>query len=269
MNAAAPALTLDKPLQPARWLWLAAALAALVLHLGCLWFVLTDIDDESDLAFGAPALAIDVDLVAPNRQPTDLPAGPDSEASVATPPTVQQQEVLKQSDLPKDTPNETDDPARRVALDNAEKPVEDDPNVKPVQTVPSVESVAAEATATPSSENIPEGKRSTAPVLGIGESIRKVRETWEKVLAVHFNKHKRYPENRAAQRILVEVTFEIDRLGRLLSSRVSKTSGDAAFDEAALAMLKRADPLPPPPPEVADNGLSFTRGVDFKGRNRE
>jgi TonB family protein len=241
-----------------------AAAMALALHLGCLLLIWADTEDDSDLAFGAPALAIDVELAATSKQPTDLPAGPDSEATMASPQMTQQQEVLKQSDLPKDTPTETDDPSRLIALDNAKKPVDDDPNVKPVQTAPSTESIASEATATPSSENIPEGQRSTAPVLGIGESIRKARETWEKALAVHFNKHKRYPQDRAAQKILVEVTFEIDRLGRLLSSRVSKSSGDTAFDEAALAMLKRADPMPAPPPAVAENGLSFTMGVDFK-----
>jgi periplasmic protein TonB len=264
LSATTAASALDEPPQASRRLWLIAAVAALVLHLGCLLFVWAETEDDSDLAFGAPALAIDVDLAAPNRQPTDLPAGPDSDASTASTQMVQQQEVLKQSDLPKDAPIESYDPARLVALDNAKKPVDDDPNVKPIQTAPSTESVASETTAAPSSENIPEGKRSTAPVLGIGESTRKVRETWEKALAAHFNKHKRYPQDRAAQKILVEVTFEIDRIGRLLSFRVSKSSGDAVFDEAALAMLKRADPMPGPPPAVADNGLSFTMGVDFK-----
>ena len=268
MNAAAPALTLDEPLQPARWLWLAAALAALVLHLGCLWFVLTDIDDESDLAFGAPALAIDVDLVAPNRQPSDLPAGPDSEASVATPPTVQQQEVLKQSDLPKDTPSETDDPARLVALDNAKKPVEDDPNVKPVQTVPSVESVAAEATATPSTEAIPEGKRSVAPALGTGESARRMRVTWQKELMAHLDKYKRYPADRSQKSAEIVVSFTLDRMGHVLSTSIVKGSGDPAFDEAAQAMLRRSDPVPPPPPLVADEGLNFTLPVIFRVKGR-
>jgi hypothetical protein len=41
-----------------------------------------------------------------------------------------------------------------------------------VQTSASTESVAAEATATPSSEAIPEGQRSVAPVIGTGEAPR-------------------------------------------------------------------------------------------------
>jgi len=250
--------------QPSRRLWLLAAVAALVLHLGCLLIVFADLEEESDVAFGAPALAIDVDLAAPNQQPTDLPAGPDSDATAASPQMVQQQEVLKQSDLPKDAPRETDDPSRLVAFDNSRRPVDDDPNVKPVQTVPSAESVATEATATPSSENVPVDKRSMAPALGIGDSLRKERMNWQKELSLQFKKHLRYPPTRTARRMEVLVTFEIDRLGRLLSSQVAKSSGDASFDGAALAMLKRAAPLPPPPPAVADEGLSFTIPVEFK-----
>jgi protein TonB len=45
---------------------------------------------------------------------------------------------------------------------------------------------------------------------------------------------------------------------------VIKGSGDAAFDNAALAMLKRSDPLPQPPPLVADEGLTFTLPVIFR-----
>ena len=269
MSAAAAVLALDEPPQASRRLWLVAAAAALVLHLGCLLFVWADTDDDSDLAFGAPALAIDVDLAAPNREPTNLPVGPDKEETAASPQMVQQQEVLKQSDLPKDTPTETDDPSRLVALDNARKPVDDDPNVKPVQTAPSIESVAQTATATPTLQNVPESTRSTAPVLGIGESAQMARLTWQKTLAALFDKHKRYPDDRPAQNIDVAVRFQIDRLGHLLSSAISKSSGDAAFDEAALAMLKRVDPLPPPPPAVAEDsqGLDFVFVVNFHQRD--
>jgi protein TonB len=265
LSAAAATLAQEEPPQISRWLWLAAAAVALALHLSGLLFVLSDTDDDSDLAFGAPALAIDVDLAAPSRPPTNLPAGPDSEQSTASPQMVQEQEVLKQSDLPEDMPVESDDPARAVALDNARKPIDDDPNVKPVQTAPSTEAAATEASAMPSSENVPESQRATAAVLGIGESARMARVTWQKALAVLFDKNKRYPENRPHRSIDVKVRFQIDRLGHLLSSSISQSSGDSAFDEAALAMLKRADPFPPPPPAIADapQGLDFDFVVNF------
>ncbi len=264
MSTTGAALALDQPPQASRGLWLVAAAAAFLLHLGCVLFVVMDTEDDSDLAVGAPALAIDVDLAAPNQQATDLPAGPDAEATMASPQIAQQQEVLKQSDLPKDTPTETDDPDRLVALDNAKKLVDNDPDVKPVQTAPSAESAAQQATATPSLHDIPESVRSTAPVLGTGDSARKERVSWQRELGLAFSKNLRYPATRASQRMEVLVTFEIDRLGRLLSFSVVKSSGSTLFDEAALAMLKRADPLPPPPPAIADEGLTFTVPVEFK-----
>jgi hypothetical protein len=33
-------------------------------------------------------------------------------------------------------------------------------------------------------------------------------------------------------------------------------------------MLKRADPVPPPPPLVADEGLSFTLPVNFRVKGK-
>jgi TonB family protein len=54
----------------------------------------------------------------------------------------------------------------------------------------------------------------------------------------------------------------------VLSARVVQGSGDPAFDEAALAMMRRADPVPPPPPLIADAGLSFTMPVIFRVKAR-
>jgi TonB family protein len=47
-----------------------------------------------------------------------------------------------------------------------------------------------------------------------------------------------------------------------------KGSGDPVFDEAALAMLHRSDPVPAPPPLIADEGLSFTLPVVFRVKSK-
>jgi periplasmic protein TonB len=60
----------------------------------------------------------------------------------------------------------------------------------------------------------------------------------------------------------------LDRMGHVLSTSIVKGSGDPAFDEAALSMVKRSDPVPPPPPLVADEGLSFTLPVVFKVKGK-
>jgi TonB family protein len=95
-----------------------------------------------------------------------------------------------------------------------------------------------------------------------------VRLTWQKELAAHFDRHKRYPAERSSQAAEIVVSFALDRTGHILSSSVVKGSGDAAFDEAALAMLKRSDPVPAPPPLVADEGLTFTLPVILRVRGK-
>jgi protein TonB len=136
-----------------------------------------------------------------------------------------------------------------------------------VQTQASTESEAVEATATPSSENIPQAMRSVAPAQGTGESAQRVRATWQKELMAHLDKHKRYPASSQKGAEIV-VSFALDRKGHVLSTSIVKGSGDTALDEAALAMVRKSDPVPPPPPAVADEGLNFTLPVIFKIKGR-
>jgi protein TonB len=246
-------------------MWTVAALGAVAIHLGCvalaLAFVVADPDDE----LGAPAVEIGLELVAPHTDPTDLPPGPDVEASIAAPETVDQKEVAEQADLPRAVPLETDDPDRLVALVETVKP-KDEPNEPAVPAIPSIESVAVEATAPPTSEMVEESTRSITPVQGIGVSAQRVRATWQKELIAHFNRHKRYPANRAAQAAEILVSFELDEAGRVLSASIVRGSGDASFDDAAMAMIRRSDPVPRPPVVVVQDGLSFTLPVIFRAR---
>ena len=151
-----------------------------------------------------------------------------------------------------------------VTPNDVKKPVEDEAKVATVATEASQESVAAEATATPSSDNIPQAARSVAPALGTGDTARRVRATWQKELIAHLDKHKRYPADRALKSAEIVLGFALDRKGHVLSASIVKGSGDTAFDEAALAMIRRSDPVPQPPPVIADEGLNFTLPVIFR-----
>jgi protein TonB len=249
--------------------WLIAGLCALALHVGGAAFALAHLQtDVSDDDLGAPAIEIGLELASPRREATDLPPGPESDAAVASPALAEQKAEVKETDLPKDTPTETEDPDRVVTPNEAKKPVEEDAKIAAVQTQASQESIAAEATATPSSENIPEGPRSVAPAQGTGESAQRVRATWQRELMAHLDKHKRYPTAHALKSAEILVSFVLDRMGHVLSTSVVKGSGDPAFDEAAMAMLKRSDPVPQPPPLVADEGLNFTLPVIFRVKGK-
>jgi periplasmic protein TonB len=260
---------LDTGTRSSRPLWLIAGVVALALHAGGAALALSQLQTEDlDEALGAPAIEIGLEMMAPKVEPSELPPGPDSEASVASPALAEQKAEVKETDLPKDVPTETEDPDRVVTENDNKKPVEEETKVAAVQTNASQESVAAEATATPSSEAVQEGPRSVAPAQGLGETARRIRATWQKELIAHLDRHKRYPSERSQKAAEILVSFVLDRLGHVLSASIVKGSGDTAFDEAALAMLRRSDPVPPPPPLVADEGLNFTLPVLFRVKGK-
>jgi TonB family protein len=255
--------------KPSRRLWIFAALGAVALHVGGGALAVAHLRSvEPDDTFGTPAIEIGLEMTSPHLEATDLPPGPDVEASVASPALAEQKAEVKETELPKDVPTESDDPDRVVTPNVANKPKEDDSKIAEVQTSASIESIAAEATATPSSEAIPEGTRSVAPAQGTGASAKRLRVTWQKELIAHLDRHKRYPSDRSQKSVEIVVSFVLDRMGHVLSTSIVKGSGDAAFDNAALAMVRRSDPVPQPPPAVADEGLNFTLPVIFKVKAR-
>ena len=248
-------------------LWLAAGAVVLALHAGGVALAIgyAAADEADDL--GAAALEIGLEMTAPRREPTDLPPGPEADDAAAAPAVVQQKAVDDPTELPKAEPTETEDPDRIVSPEATRKPQEDETKVKAVEATPSLESVASEAAAAPSSETMKEAPRSAAPVLGTGESARRVRTTWQKQLLAHLDRHKRYPAGAVHPTGQVTVTFLLDRLGHVIQASVLTSSGDAALDLAALTMMRRSDPVPQPPPLVADEGLSFTIPVVFRSKS--
>lgn len=260
---------LDLEPKPSRKLWVLAGLAALALHIGGAALAIAHLrTDDPDDDLGAPAIEIGLEMMAPRQEATDLPPGPDTDASVASPALAEQQAVVKDTELPKAVPTETEDADRVVTTNDTKEPEKHEPEMAAVQTQASTESVAAEATATPSSEAIPEGPRSVAPAAGTGESARRMRATWTKQLIAHLDKHKRYPAQRQQKTAEIVISFVLDRTGRVLSTDIVKGSGDSAFDDAALAMIRRSDPVPQPPPLVADEGLNFTLPVIFRVKGK-
>jgi protein TonB len=260
---------LDEDAPPvSRSTWIAGALGALMLHAAaCLAAMHYAAHDSDDL--GAPGLVIDVDFVSPRRDPLNLPIGPDTRASVSAPAAAAEKPVVQQADLPKDIPRKTEDPYRTVAADEVKKPEDQDPRIPTIQAVPSQTAAVSEEKAVPTVANARESVKSITLSEGTGESVVRERVTWVKELAVHFDKFKRYPDDRSTQAAQVIVSFVLDRTGHIVSFHIVKGSGDGAFDDAALAMLQRADPVPAPPTLVADKGLTFTLPVMFHSRHHE
>jgi protein TonB len=249
-------------------IWVPAAIAALALHLGGVGLVYANLPADDDEDVGAPAFEVGLDLLSPRTEATDLPPGPESDASAASPAQVEQKEKVEETALPQEKPAEAEDPDRIVAETAPKKPSEEEQQVAAIETNASTESAATEATAPAPIEGAREAPVATAPVQGTGVSAQRVRVTWQKKLMAHLQRFKRYPSGGVPRSARIEVGFKLDRLGHVVSAEIRQGSGDPAFDQAALSMLHRADPVPPPPPLVADEGLSFTLPVVYRVKGK-
>ena len=104
--------------------WAVAVLGALALHAGGAAIALGMRPSDTDDDLGAPAMVIGIELTSPQRDPSNLPVGPDTDASAPAPEVVEQKQVEKQTDLPKAMPMETDDPERVVSPNDSQQPTQ-------------------------------------------------------------------------------------------------------------------------------------------------
>jgi protein TonB len=176
----------------------------------------------------APEPAIFIDLpppAAPPEPPSERPPGP-KEEKVETPPPKIERRI------------ETPAPNPEVAI----------PVPPPEPPRPVVETTAPPVMPLP-----------PAPRLSSGQP------TWEGQVLGRLNQFKRYPS--AAQRLRQQgvpyIRFVMDREGKVVSSRLERSSGFRSLDDEAVALPKRAQPLPKPPEDVGGQTLELVVPVEF------
>jgi TonB family protein len=249
--------------------WLLAGLAALALHGGAVGFALLGAEPDEDSDVGAAAIEIGMEYEAPHNDPSFLPPGHEAETSTAALDTPEQKMKTPDKTLPEARMTEAEEAEQQAAPKPNAKPEEQKPEEASQNTAASQAAVESEAAAAPSSEVAKESVHSRAPAPGVGEKARRAQLTWQKQLFAHLDRAKRYPAEGHGRDGAVSIRFRIDRMGRLEMAAPGAAGQVAAFEAEALAMLKRADPLPPPPPAVADEGLTFTIPIVFRANSRK
>jgi TonB family protein len=258
---------IDSGERTSRRLWFCAALVALGLHVGGAAWALADLKgDDDDGGLGASgAEVIDIDMASPKLEDDDLPAGEDSQAQAASNATPEQKAEVEQTDLPKDMPTETEEADRVVTTSDVKKPTEE----QKVQAVETRATEAADAAQDSSrkalAEDAPEAEKAKAPNQGIGKDKLKETAKWGRKISAYFELHKKFPEGKknAAQ---VKVALVLNRRGNVISANVVESSGDQAYDAAALAMIHRSDPVPAPPADLTEDQFAFSLPVIFNAR---
>jgi protein TonB len=125
----------------------------------------------------------------------------------------------------------------------------------------------SEAMLPPKPEVLPEPPHEEVPVVAPRPvQARATVATWRSQIVTILEHNKRYPSQARArgEQGVARLAFSIDDQGHLLSSRIVASSGSAALDAETLALVQRAQPFPPPPPEFA--GSELTVPVSFNIR---
>lgn len=121
---------------------------------------------------------------------------------------------------------------------------------------------APATSAAPRSQAAP-ARQSAAPSQGASASRSLSRASWAAQVSAHLNRFKRYPPAARGSSGRPSVRFTLNGSGRVTSVSLSRSSGNSALDQEALATVRRASPFPRPPD---GNGASFSVPVNFVSR---
>ena len=277
-------------------LWIAAAAVVAAAHAGgALWALQRP--TSASLSDSAPA-AVMIDLapepVAPEAPeqvitpdaanapdipdaaeqptpppPTEMAALPAPETP--PPPTLAPPEVAEPvADAPP-LPEPTLDPpvpaevaiARPLARPETPPPSAkvEKPDPKPVREVKREQSQAARKAAV----EAPSATTAAAPKTSTGGSGAVSPRKWQARLMAHLERRKRYPPGAKGrgEEGVVYVRFSINDAGEVLSAALARSSGFAELDEAVLSLVRRASPVPAPPPGAPHD---ITAPVHFRIR---
>jgi protein TonB len=259
------ALSAEQVADLRRW---AISAAVVVLAHGAIAEGMVTWRDEISPAERAAAIVVEFApiAVAPAAPPTEIAPGPEQVMSEASP----------------ERPVEHVEDEQKIEEKIASKPVEEPPpEIKPapnpeVAVEPRQQEVAklqpqeprTPAPTTSAPQALPEQTAAlpAAPMQGrLTPTPSNAVPTWKTHILALLERNKRYPEaaQHRHQQGIAQVFFSLDRQGRVINSRVMRSSGASALDEEALALLRRAQPFPPPPRELPGERVGLTVPIRF------
>ncbi len=91
------------------------------------------------------------------------------------------------------------------------------------------------------------------------------RASYAALLKSWIARQKFYPARARALGIegVSHVRFRLNESGRLAEVRLEKSAGSPLLDRAAMTMIRRAQPMPVPPPALHNGALEFTLPIAF------
>lgn len=109
------------------------------------------------------------------------------------------------------------------------------------------------------------GAPKTLPAPAAPQVANNAADTWESRVLAALHKQRRYPRTAMARRQqgVPYIRFTMDRDGKVLSSRLERSSGFPELDREAVTLPKRASPLPKPPADKPGDTLELVVPVEY------
>ncbi len=136
-----------------------------------------------------------------------------------------------------------------------EKPVEKKVEKKVVR-----KKSAPQIASTKSADDAPKAAAPRVTKAAAGSGMSPAR--WQSRVNAHLNRYKRYPSGARGVGIAT-VSFTINPGGDVIAVSLARSSGDAAFDTAAVELVRRASPVPAPPPDIAKSRMSLVVPIRY------
>jgi protein TonB len=265
----------------ARWSASAAIIVALhaaLIALGVAWYA-----RSPPPGVALPTIMIDLAPASapssPSVQPLDLPPGPEMQEADPPPPPPEppKQEAIQEQlapTPPQENPVVEAPPEQKVERSpEPAKIVPDQPKPVPVKQKPVRTEVKkpVDAAPAPRTSAAPKAERqasltpSSAPA---GATSAAALASYNQLVAAHLQRFKQYPSSAraAGEQGTSRLSFTLGRSGQVLGSRLAGSSGHPSLDGETLAMVRRAQPFPPMPPELKQASMSFSIPVQFSIR---
>lgn len=241
--------------------WAGAAAIVCVLHVGGAALALMNwhTEDEADEAAGALTVHLAPLPTVARVDSSEVPYGPEQQEARLAPQASKQVVEKVEKDVSRVDPSLA--PRPELVLPKPQSEEKETSEKKARDVVPDKERLQQDrdtpATAPPRVDAVP--APGSAPSPRQSASLAREEARWQKAVVRRIERYNRgrYPAEleRRGVKGVVTVKFRVDRSGRVVSAEVAKSSGWPVLDEAALANIRRASPLPVPPDHIEDRFL--------------
>jgi protein TonB len=264
--------------------WIGSAVVIVALHAGLIVGGLAWYRDQVTAGSEMPAIMVDMApaSAAPEVSQQDAPPGPEMqqaeapsepppepvqpqqmEEQVAPTPPVEKPEVeappeqkIEPAPPPPEPAKVTPEPPKPAPEKPTPKPVRAEVKKKPSETPP-----APRTTAPPRADR--QAAAASAARAGAAAAAAAL-PSYRDRLNAHLQRYKQASTD--GKQGVATLSFTVSRSGQVLGSRISGSSGVPELDAATMALIRRAQPLPPFPPELTQTSMSFSVPIRYLNR---